>query len=183
MASERQDKVAKRYARALFEVTEPSLFDQVAGQLTALATAWRTSNEFRQSMLNPQVSHTLRISVIDALVGSLGSWATEPLRRATHTLVSLRKASVLPSVSEHFASLVSDYRKSLSLEISFAQAVTDAELATMKTKLSQALGGEVSLSARVDQTLLGGMTIRLGDKLLDRSVSGALQRMANQLTK
>lgn len=183
MASGRQDKVAKRYARALFEVTEPGSFDRVGAQLAALSTAWATSVEFRQSMLNPRVSNAMRLSVIDALVESVGGWATDAVKRALHTIVTLRKAAILPSVSEIFTHLVSEYRKSLSLEVTFAAQPQEADLAGIKSRLSQALGGEVSLSVKSDPKLLGGVTIRLGDKLLDRSVAGTLQRMATQLTK
>lgn len=183
MASERQDKVAKRYARALFDVTEPSNFDRVSEQLQALAAAWSSSLEFRQAMLNPRVFDALRLSVMELVVGTVGGWASEPLKRTLNTLVSLRKVSVVPTLSEIFTKLVSDYRKSLSLEVTFAAPAADADVASLRSGLSRSLGGEVSLSVKHDPSLLGGVTIRMGDKLLDRSVAGTLQRMAVQLTK
>jgi len=53
----------------------------------------------------------------------------------------------------------------------------------LKVLLSKALGGEVTLDVKSDVALLGGLTIRLGDKLLDRSVLGTLQRMAVELAQ
>jgi F-type H+-transporting ATPase subunit delta len=53
----------------------------------------------------------------------------------------------------------------------------------LKSRLSKALGGEVSLQVKSDPALLGGLTVRLGDRLLDRSVAGSLQRMAIDLTR
>jgi F-type H+-transporting ATPase subunit delta len=98
-------------------------------------------------------------------------------------LVELRKAQIVPSVSTIFAQLVSEYRKNLALEVTFAQAANDDVVSGLKGRLSQALGGEVALSVKTDPALLGGLTIRLGDKLLDRSVAGTLQRIATQLTR
>jgi len=183
MVAGRQEKVAKRYAKALFEVSEPKDFDTVSAQLSTLSTLWNDSAEFRQSMLNPSVSDALRIEVIDSLVAALGGWKHEPTKKTVHQLVSLRKAATLPSLAQTYSAFVSEYRKSLSLEVTLAQPANDDVVAAMKGRLSQALGGEVLLTVKSDPALLGGVTIRLGDKLLDRSVAGTLQRMASQLSR
>jgi F-type H+-transporting ATPase subunit delta len=169
MTAGKQDRVAKRYARALFEVCAPTEFDATERQLKTLATAWTSSQEFRQSMLNL------------ATVTGQNVWANQATQRTVQTLVGLRKAAVLPAVAEIFSQLVSEYRKSLSLAVSVAKPVTPEVVNEVKTKLSQALGGEVTITIKHDPALLGGMTIRFGDKLLDRSVAGTLQRLAAQL--
>lgn len=181
MASGKHDRVAKRYARALFEVTAPTDFDKVDSQLKYLAGAWQHSLDFRQSMLNPRVGDTLRIELIDTLTASQGGWATPSLQRTVHTIVTLRKSAVLPALAQSFASLVSAYRKSLELEVTVAKAVTDDVVSAVTQKLSAALGGEVTVTVKTDPDLIGGITIRLGDTLLDRSVAGTLQRVASQL--
>ena len=181
MASGKHDRVAKRYARALFDVSAPTDFDKVDSQLNYLAGAWQQSLDFRQSMLNPRVGDTLRIELIDTLVSSLGGWATPSLQRTVHTIVSLRKSAVLPALAQAFGSLVSAYRKSLELEVTVASAVTEDMVSGVKQKLSAALGGEVTVTVKTNPDLIGGLTIRLGDTLLDRSVAGTLQRVASQL--
>jgi F-type H+-transporting ATPase subunit delta len=183
MVAGRTEKVAKRYARALFEVCEPKDFDVVSAQLATLSSLWNDSADFRQSMLNPSVSDALRLQVIESLVAALGGWKHEPTRRTVHQLVSLRKAATLPSLARIYAGLVSEYRKSLSLEVTLAQPANDDVVANLKGRLSQALGGDVALTVTSDPALIGGLTIRLGDKLLDRSVAGTLQRMASQISR
>jgi F-type H+-transporting ATPase subunit delta len=165
MASGRYDKVAKRYARALFDVCNPTDLDRADAQLKGLGSAWAASSEFRQSMLNPRVGDELRIQVIDGLAA----------------LVTLRKAAIFPSLSSSFSHLVNEYRKSLSLEVTVATPVGADAIAAVKERLSRALGGEVQVVVKNDPALIGGLTIRLGDKLLDRSVAGTLQRVASQL--
>jgi F-type H+-transporting ATPase subunit delta len=183
MASGTKEKVAKRYARALFEVTNPQQFDSTAGQLKSFSAAWSASADLRNGMLNPRVSDAQRLAVINAVAQSFGGWVNEPTKRTIESLVELRKAQVLPSLSETFERLLSEYRKSLSLELTFAQAANDDVVSSLKGRLSQALGGEVALTVKTDPALLGGVTIRLGDKLLDRSVAGTLQRVAAQVTR
>lgn len=188
MVAGKQDRVAKRYARALFEVCQPSEFDATDKQLRTLATAWASSQEFRQNMLNPSVQDAARVQVVETLVQALGAvtgqsgWANQATQRMVQTLVSLRKVAVLPAVSETFTHLVSEYRKSLTLAVSVAKPVTPEVIADVQSKLSQSLGGDVTIAVKHDPALLGGMTIRLGDTLLDRSVAGTLQRIASQLT-
>jgi len=187
MTAGKQDRVAKRYARALFEVCAPTEFDATERQLKTLATAWISSQEFRQSMLNPSVQDAARSQIVEALVAALATvtgqnvWANQATQRTVQILVGLRKAAVLPAVAEIFSQLVSEYRKSLSLAVSVAKPVTPEVVNEINTKLSQALGGEVTITIKHDPALLGGMTIRFGDKLLDRSVAGTLQRLAAQL--
>lgn len=187
MTAAKHDKVAKRYARALFEVCQPTEFDATAAQLKALASLWSGSPEFRQSMLNPSVQDNTRAEIVDSLVKSISSvngvsgWANRPTERTVQTLVGLRKAAIFPAVSEFFSTLVNEYRKSLTLSVSVANPVTPEVISDVKARLSQSLGGEVTVSVKHDPSLLGGMTIRLGDRLLDRSVAGTLQRLASQL--
>jgi F-type H+-transporting ATPase subunit delta len=183
MSSGREERVAKRYARALFEVTTPVDFDKVEGQLSVLAQAWKASPEFRDSLSNPRVSEEARGSVVGAIVDAFGGWTTEPVKRAVVTLSSLRRGSVFPALAEAFSLLVSEYKRSLLLEVTFPQPVADTVVTDLQKKLSSSLGGEVKITVKIDPSLIGGVTIRLGDTLLDRSVSGTLQRLAGQLAR
>ena len=98
-------------------------------------------------------------------------------------LTSLRKASVIPSLSEVFARFVREYKKSLLLEVTLAQPANDGAIAELQQKLSSSLGGEVKMTVTTDPSLIGGLTVRLGDSFLDRSVAGTLQRVAAQLVR
>jgi F-type H+-transporting ATPase subunit delta len=177
------DKVAKRYARALFDVTQPDSFDVVGDQLAYLATLWEQSADFREAMINPRIADDSRIEVLGAVVTASGSWKSEPTRRCLETIVGRRKAPILPALVRTFSELIEEFRRNLTLEVTLAQPVAADTIAELKKQLSSSLGGEVRLSVKHDPELLGGLTIRLADKLLDRSVAGTLARMAQQLTR
>jgi F-type H+-transporting ATPase subunit delta len=183
MSSGREQRIAKRYAKALFDVCAPADLDKVEGQLAALAKIWATSSDFRESMSNPRVAEGPRLTVVAAIAEALGGFATEPLKRTLTTLTSLRKTSVIPSLSEIFANFVSEYKKSLLLEVTLAQPATEGDIAELQKKLSSSLGGEVKMTVKTDPSLIGGLTVRLGDSFLDRSVAGTLQRVAAQLIR
>lgn len=183
MSSGREQRVAKRYAKALFDVCAPADLDRVEAQLKNLAGMWTLSKDFRESMNNPRISGDSRLAVIRALVESLGGWATEPLNKTITTLVTLRKGAVIPALSEIFAHYVSEFKKSLLLEVTVAQPADEAAVAELQKKLSSSLGGEVKMTLKTDPSLIGGLTVRLGDSFLDRSVAGTLQRVAAELVR
>lgn len=196
MNTAKQTRVAKRYARALFEVSEPAEFDAVAAQLKALATAWRESVEFREVMQNPAVQQSSRVEVVSALVRAISErgnvqaagaangdgWATLPTQRTVSTVVSLRKAAILPALAETFILFVNEFRRSLTLSLTVATPQNAEQISQLRAHLSKALAGEVTLNVKHDPSLLGGITIRLGDRLLDRSVAGTLQRIAGSIS-
>lgn len=183
MGSGREQRVAKRYAKALFDVCAPADLDRVESQLKDLAKVWDVSQDFRESMGNPRVSESARLSVITAIVDSLGGWATESLKRTLEILATLRKAAVIPALAETFTQFVSAYKKSLLLEVTLAQPADEGAIAELQKKLSSSLGGEVKMTVKTDPSLIGGLTVRLGDSLLDRSVAGTLRRVASQLVR
>lgn len=183
MSSGREHRVAKRYAKALFDVCAPVDLDRVEAQLKDLARVWETSQDFRESLSNPRVSESGRLSVIGAIAEALGGWAAEPLRKTLALLVTLRKGAAIPALSDKFAHFVSEYKKSLVLEVTLAQPVNEGVLADLQNKLSSSLGGEVKMTVKTDPSLIGGLTVRLGDSFLDRSVAGTLQRVAAQLVR
>lgn len=178
-----EEKVARRYAKALFDTCEPTQFDTVNEQLSQLAQLWSSSAEFRNANQNPQVTDAQRADVLAAVVSALGGWKNEALKKTLEILVSMRKAAVVPHLSELFASYVREFRKNLAIEITSATPVSADEQHTIKSKLSAALGGEVTLSLKENPELLGGVTLRLGDRYLDRSIAGTLGRIAGQLAK
>ena len=132
MSSGREQRIAKRYAKALFDVCVPADLDRVEAQLAALAKAWTTSSDFRESMSNPRVAEGSRLAVIAAVAEALGGFATEPLKRTLMTLTSLRKASVIPSLSEIFSHFVSEYKKSLLLEVTLAQPASEEAIVELQ---------------------------------------------------
>ena len=183
MSSGREQRIAKRYAKALFDICAPAELDRVEAQLKSLARAWTTSSDFRESMSNPRVAEGARLAVLGAIADALGGFATEPLKRTLMTLTSLRKTSVIPYLSETFSHFVSEFKKSLLLEVTLAEPASEEAIAELQKKLSSSLGGEVKMTVKTDPSLIGGLTVRLGDSFLDRSVAGTLQRVAAQLIR
>ncbi len=183
MAFGQVEKVARRYAKALFDACEPTQFDTVSAQLGQLSSLWTESADFREVNLNPRITDSQRTQVLDSVVSSLGGWKNEPLKKTIEILVSRRKGAAMPDLSRLFTDFVRDYRKNLAIEVSSATPVSADEQRSIKEKLGAALGGDVTLTVKHAPELIGGVTLRLGDKYLDRSIAGTLDRIASQIAK
>lgn len=180
MAQGNQEKIAKRYARALFSVTDPRQFDTTMQVLDLCAGLWRDERDFQTLLTNPQIAEAERVGVVQAI---LPHETPECVSRTLVTLVQLRKAEVYPALAESFANLVREYRRNLSLDIACAQAPSEQMAQQLADILSRSLGAEVSVAVKHDPSLLGGITIRLGDRYLDRSVAGAMKRIVEQVAR
>ena len=62
-----------------------------------------------------------------------------------------------------------------------ALPLTDLEVKALTARLEQMTGGRIALTTDVDESLLGGLIVRVGDRLIDGSVRGRLERLRNQL--
>ena len=173
-------RLARRYARALFESYEPSQLESVRDALQSLARVWSTSSELRDAVLHPTLPIQQRVSVMQDLADRVRT-QDERFRNFCALLVQNGRAEAVPDVAVAFAALVAAVRKVLAVQICSAHPVPSAEQQALLQRLQSELGGMASITWSVDSNLLGGLTVKTGDRLLDSSVRGALQRLRNEL--
>ena len=76
-----------------------------------------------------------------------------------------------------YRELLSSRRGELTAEVTSAQPLTDAQRDALEQQLRTAMGSKVSLDASVDQSLLGGMIVKVGSRMVDSSLKTKLQRL------
>jgi len=67
------------------------------------------------------------------------------------------------------------------VRVTVARELTDAERADVQRRLAQATGKQIDLTTEIDPSILGGIVIRMGDRLIDASVAGRLERLRQDL--
>jgi F-type H+-transporting ATPase subunit delta len=173
-------KVAKRYAKALFSIVEPENFDVVNSALQVFATAWKDSIDLKAAFQNPSIKSTNKEELLSIFFGLVGN-TPQQLKSFLTELLSQARLAALPEIATTFSELVDSFRKNLSLEVTTASSVTDAEKNDFTTLLKSKLGNQVTLQWSENSSIVGGVVIKCGDKLLDRSVSGVLEQMRTAL--
>lgn len=175
----RRESAARRYAEAAFEVATRD--DAIEAWRTGLdAVAARIGEERVTRVLsNPAIPLDQR-SV--ALAGLLEGFADAGLSNMVQLLLKRGRIDELPRVAAEFRRL-DDRRQGIThATVTSATPLTPDEVRALTARLEQSTGGQIALDTAVDEALLGGLVVRVGDRLIDGSVRGRLERLRNQLT-
>jgi F-type H+-transporting ATPase subunit delta len=173
----RRDSAPRRYAEAAFEI---ALRDGTVEEWRAgldQAAAALDNAELSETLANPALPLGQRIDVVQAVFADLG----DPVRNLILLLLRRGRIRQLPRVAAEFRRL-DDMRNNIVHAIATsASPLDDAELRAITARLEQMSGNQVELETAIDPDLIGGVVVRIGDRLIDGSVRGRLERLRNQL--
>jgi F-type H+-transporting ATPase subunit delta len=173
--------VAQRiYAEALFDAAKDAgRLPQVNEAFTDFAAALQESPELRAVLRNPQLESTAKASILADLAGG-----DEPL--FTHFLQVVAekgRAGELEDIAKEFERLMAREERRLTVELTTARELTDAEAASIVKQIEDAAGRKVEATRTVDPSLVGGIVLQAGSLRVDASVRGRLERLRTELVK
>ena len=175
------ESVAKRYVRALFEVTEEQqVSDDVVDALQELEALYTSLPEFRNALGNPRIPPATKR---DILLRVVGEDAPEAVRAFAGLLVDKSRVDVLRRCGRLFQGLLDTARGVRHAVVTTALPLADDQERQMASVLSRALGCEVLVNNRVDPSLVGGVAVRVGDMLLDGSLHQRLASLRQHLAR
>ena len=173
-------KLAKRYARALFELCEVPKLDQQLGALVALLALWENMPEMQNALLSRATPIEERVAVIQDVAAKVEGTDKNFVNFAA-LLVENERIALLPLIVKVFSKMVDTLKKTLALEITSAFPISEQERGDLKKSVESQYGSMASIDWKVDRELLGGLIVKAGDKLLDSSVKGSLERIRTEL--
>jgi F-type H+-transporting ATPase subunit delta len=173
----RRDSAPRRYADAAFEIAlRDGSVETWRKELDSAADV-SGETELGRVLANPAIPLDERVKVAEEVFASLSG----PARNLILLLVRRRRIEQLPRVAAEFRRL-DDQRNGLTHATATSAAPLGAdEVRAITARLEELTGGKVALETAVDPSLLGGVVVRVGDRLLDGSVRGRLERLRNQL--
>jgi F-type H+-transporting ATPase subunit delta len=172
-----RSRAARRYAEALFECVQQASFEQWADDL-ALAVDLTSSAEAEHFLDNPALPVRERQAVVDRV---LADRVAEPVRRLVDLLVERGRVDQLADVAAEYRRLLNREQGNVTAVAKTALPLTDDETAALRRKLADMTGRTVDLAVELDESLIGGLTVRVGDTLYDASVRGRLERLRDRL--
>ncbi len=174
----RRDSAARRYAEAAFEVaTRDDAVDAWRAELEAAAERLGEDRVTRV-LANPAIPLGQRSA---AVTGLLKGIASPGLANLVQLLLKRGRIDELPRVATEFRRLDDRRQNIIHATVTSAAALTPDEVRALSARLEQSTGGRIVLATSVDAGLLGGLIVRVGDRLIDGSVRGRLERLRNQL--
>jgi F-type H+-transporting ATPase subunit delta len=169
---------SRRYAEAAFELAVRD--DAVDAWGTDLATAAQLVGDARVARVVDDPSRPLvqRREILDRL---LGKRIKRGARRLVALLAERGRLDLLPNIATDYNELLKRQRGIVTAIVTSAAPLTREETQALEKRLREMTGATVELEPRIDEALIGGLTVRIGDKLLDASVRGRLERLRDQL--
>jgi F-type H+-transporting ATPase subunit delta len=173
----RRDSAPRRYADAAFEIGLRDKTVKTWRKELDSAAETLTTGELERVLANPAIPLDERIKVTEQVFASLSG----PVRNLILLLVRRRRIEQLSRVAAEFRRL-DDKRNGLTHATATSALPLGAdEIRAITARLEELTGGKIALETAVDPSLLGGVVVRVGDRLLDGSVRGRLERLRNQL--
>lgn len=161
--------VAGRYASALFDLAcEQHKVSEIEHDLVKFQTIYDMSEDLTRMVRSPVISAEEQAKAIAAILEKVGA---NPLTINFFKLLAKnRRLFAAPEMIRGYRSLAAKARGEATAEVSSAMALTDAQLAELKQTLKASVGKDVTLATRVDPSLLGGLVVKLGSRMIDSSL-------------
>ncbi len=174
----RRETAARRYAEAAFELAQrDDTVEAWRAELDA-AAAIAADERIVHMLANPAVAFETRLDIAGSTFGRV---VGQPVLNLIGLLIRRGRIDQLPRVAAEFNRLDNARQGITPATATSAAPLTPDEVRAVTARMEQFTGGRVELDLQVDPSLLGGLVVRVGDRLIDGSVRGRLERLRNQL--
>lgn len=170
--------IARPYAEAAFRIAqEKKALPAWSAQLSLLSML-ATDSQMRACIGNPQLSAPQKSDLFRSLAGSGVDGDAAGL---IEILAKNERLSLLPQIAELFEGLKGEAEGIRDATVHTAFPLSDAQLKTLVAELEQKFATRLNATVVVDPSLIGGVKIVIGDRVLDKSVRGKLEAMSSAL--
>ena len=172
-------RVAIRYAKAILATAqEQQAVDQVADDMESVYTTLENSQELKAVLASPVISAELKGDTLKAIFGKVS-----PVVKTFLELVAENnRASHLDGVALKYKQLYQELQGKQEAEVTTAVPMTPALEKVVMEKIKTLTDKKVELVSTVDQDIIGGFILRLGDQQFDASVANQLQSLEHKLS-
>ncbi len=172
--------IAGRYATALFEIAKESKkLAAVEKDIDALDLALNDSADLQDLISNPLYTRTQQGDAIGAVAKKmkLGS----ELSNTVGLMASKRRLFTLPSMISSLKALIAEEKGEVTAEVTSAKALTSAQSDKLAASLKKTFGKDIVINATVDESIIGGLIVKVGSKMIDTSIKSKLSNLQNTM--
>jgi len=165
-----------RYATALYELAASSgNVAAVERDLQDLQRAIASSADLKRLIKSPVFSREEQWKALDTITRAMR--LSDLTRRFLGVVTHNRRLFALPDIVEDYFKLVAHFRGELSAQITSARRLSEPQINSIKATLKSALGQTINLSQTVDDSLLGGLIVKVGSVMVDSSIRTQLAKL------
>jgi len=172
--------VANRYAVALFEVCdELNSFDKVYSDLENICNLLKENTDLNGALKSPLVSKEDKKTLVEKIFSEVEVTTKNFLK----VMIDKNRVTILEAVKVNFKNLVNEKLNKVDGTVVTAVAMTDDEIKSLEEKLSNKYNKNVTLKNIVDETVIGGVLVRLGNEEIDGTVKANLAKLKDNLSQ
>ncbi|HEX3604683.1 MAG TPA: F0F1 ATP synthase subunit delta [Candidatus Dormibacteraeota bacterium] len=167
------DVLARRYAEAYFDLARQAGRIDEMGDDLGRAVDMLQQPAVAEAMRNPRVPLHERVKLITDLTDGLG----QPTRNLLRLLLERGRIGILGAVLDRYRLLADEATGVTRVQVTSAVPLDQRLEQTIRDTLGQKLGGRIHTSVRQDPSIIGGLIIRIGDRVIDGSLRTRLQQL------
>ena len=170
--------IAARYATAVFELAkDASDLKNLESNVEDLGAALDASAELRDVISSPVYSRDDQANVITAVAKKM---KLMPIVSNTLALMaSKRRLFVLPALVAQLRALIAEEKGEVTAEVISAKAMTKTQTDKLAKAIKSRIGKDVKIDATVDESLIGGLVVKVGSQMIDTSIRSKLNSLSN----
>jgi F-type H+-transporting ATPase subunit delta len=172
--------IAARYATALFELAKESKgLKALEGDIDALDTALAQSADLKALISSPVYTREDQARAIAAIAKKMG--LSSLMANTMSLMASKRRLFVLPYLTKSVQDMISVEKGEVTAEVTSAVKLSAAQAKDLAATLKASVGKDVKLKTAVDESLIGGLIVKLGSTMIDTSVKAKLASLQNAM--
>jgi len=180
--SSSSSQLAGRYASALFSLAdEKKKLPAVAGDLEVLATALSESDDLQRLINSPVIGVEAQEQAMDAILKK--TKADKITKNFVSVVAQNARLFVLPEIITAFQTELSKRNGEVTAEVTSARELTKTQTTALEKQLKAVVGSDVKINTTVDESILGGLIVKVGSRMIDSSLKTKLSNLQLALTK
>jgi F-type H+-transporting ATPase subunit delta len=175
-------KVSKRYAKALFSLgLEDGNYDQYGGSLKEFADFCQQNREFGEVIANPIFAPDERKKILQTVLEQ--SQFSALVKNFLFLLLDKNRIGAVTAISDYYSKLTDESSDVARAEIITAKPLKEDALARIEGSLAKMTSKKIKSQISEDQSLIGGIVVKLGDLVLDGSVRAQMEGLKESLKR
>jgi F-type H+-transporting ATPase subunit delta len=173
--------VASRYAKSIIDLAqEQNALDAVNNDVVDFLKTLKANSQLAAVLSNPIISHQKKLGILTALFEGKMSKITIAFFKL---MINKGRGNVLYTTAHEFVNQYDVLKHITQATVVSATALSDENKAKLLAEVKTAVGGEVTLEAKVDESLIGGFVLTVGDRQIDTSIASNLKKLKKNFAK
>jgi F-type H+-transporting ATPase subunit delta len=174
------EEIARVYSEALFEVAkEKGDLDRIRDELTQFAEAMRDEHELQVFFFSPYFSSAEKREGIERAISGAG----EEFLNFLELLIEKHRMPLVFRIQRHFEDLWKQENKKLDVTVTSAVELDPDVVKKVGAEIEKQTGRDVELESAVDESILGGIVLQVGNMVLDASIRNRLEKLRKTVAR